>query len=129
LKKKNQLTFPTRTLDPPISIVDQAKEIENAESLVKTVVNSKLEVILNQIRLLQEQAREIIQTAHSDMELHKVKCSFQKTPGEIIHLYEKEDKTQYFSLLSPTDWNNSPPHKYISSYRMKLDRSFEKAEF
>jgi hypothetical protein len=126
IENKNQVPFPTRTSDPPITIIDQAKEIENAETALKTVVNSKLELILKQIRNLQEEARNIIESAHEDVELHKVKCNFQKIPEQIIYLYEKDDDTKYFSLISPLEWNNNPPHKFSGAYKMKIDHSFEK---
>ena len=42
-----------------------------------------------------------------------------------MHLYERDDGEAYFSLLSPEDWNGQNPHKYLGSFRMNVDRSFE----
>lgn len=128
IENKNTLPYSSRTLDPPISIIDQAKEIEKAEEMLKNNVNNKLDVILKQIRLLKEEAKSIIENANLDMKLHQAACNFTKIPGETIHLYEKNDNTLYFSRLSLKDWNNSAPHKYLGSYRMNIDKSFEKID-
>ncbi|MCG8570088.1 MAG: DUF2452 domain-containing protein [Spirochaetes bacterium] len=126
VKNKNTLPYPSRTLDPPISIVEQAKEIEKAEKMLSLQVNGKLELIVKQIRFLQEEARKIIEEAHHDLNLHKVKCNFVKIPGETIHLYEKADHSLYFSRLSFQDWQGEPPHVYKGSYQFREDHSFVK---
>jgi hypothetical protein len=125
IENKNSLTYPSRTLDPPVTIIDQAKEIENAHSTLKMNVNSKLDVIVKQIRLLQEEAGRIINQAHTDMELHEVRCNFQKIVGQAIYLYDDPVKGPYFSKLSPEEWDNNPPHQFKGTYRLNIDRSFE----
>jgi hypothetical protein len=122
---RNMQKHPTRTLDPPITIVEQAKEIEKAEELLKFKVHHKLDLILRQIKVLQEEARNVVQAAHDDMEMHKVRCAFQKVPGEILYLYDDKKHGLYFSRLSPADWNNHSPHAYKGAYRMSPDRSYE----
>jgi len=128
---KSSLPYGTRTLDPPITMVDRAREIESAEASIQSHVNGKLEVILEQIRHLKQQAREIIEQSHSDITLHKVKCNFEKKVGMIIHLYEKSENAslneQYFSMLSPGEWKN-PPHRFLGSYQIQMDQSFKKID-
>lgn len=121
------LEYPVRRLDPPISIVNRAKEIEMADTWIKTGVNQKLDLILKQIQSLQKQAKEIIEKAEEDAKLHRISCNFEKKPGMILHLYEKPSKEKYFSLLSPEEWGN-PPHKYLGSYKLNLDMSFERLD-
>lgn len=125
LKDKHLMPHAGRTLDPPIRLVDRAKEIESASESIETHVNGKLQLIVNQIRSLQEEAKQIVEQAHLDVELHKVKCNFEKAVGQEMHLYEKPDGAKYFSLLSPAEWNNKPPHNFLGSYRLQPDRSFE----
>lgn len=124
-KEKAFLPYPTKTLDPPFSLVDKAKEIEKADLWVQNSVNQKLNLILEQIRILQEKAKEIIAKAEEDSQLHRIQCNFEKKPGMILHLYAKENSTLYFSLLSPEEWG-TPPHQYLGSYKLNLDMSFEK---
>ena len=122
---KHLMAHPTRTMDPPFSLVDRAREIEQAQESVQSHVNGKLDIIVEQIRVLQAQAREILSQAERDLELHRIKCNFEKLVGQPIHLYQKENGEKYFSLLSPADWGNRPPNTHQGSYRLNADRSFE----
>jgi hypothetical protein len=121
------LPYGTRTLDPAIRIIDQAKEIEQAKDFIQTRVQGKLDLILRQIQYLQEEAKKILMDASIDEELHRIKCNFQKKIGDIYHLYEKDDGEKYFSILSPEEWK-TPPHKFCATYRLDYDRSFKQIQ-
>lgn len=127
VKNRNISKIPTRTLDPKISIIDQAKEIEKASEILTLKVNSKLELILSQIKLLQEEARKIIKEAYNDLELHKVKCNFEKKIGETLFLYKKNNEL-FFSRISPKEWNGIINYEYLGAYRLRSDYTFEKIE-
>ncbi len=131
VENKRSLAHAVRTLDPPITLVDRAREIEESEELVQSHVHGKLDVIVKQIRALKEQARDIIDQSRRDMELHRIKCNFEKRVGQNMYLYRKpagddgEEGASYFSMLSPADWGGSPPHEFLGGYRLNGDRSFE----
>jgi hypothetical protein len=112
-------------MDPPFSLVERAQEIERAEESIQSHVHGKLDLIVKQIRALKDEARTIMDSARRDMELHQVKCNFEKLVGQAIHLYRRPDETLYFSLLSPGDWKGSPPNRFQGSFRLRVDRSFE----
>jgi hypothetical protein len=120
--------YPVERGAPAFSLVDTAQEIEKADQAVNTRVSSKLQVIADQIKALQEEAEQILSDAQEDMELHKAKCNFQRQPGKIYHLYEKSDGSLYFSMLSAEDWNGNPPDKFRGSYRLEMDYSWTPAE-
>lgn len=120
--------YPTRTMDPPYSLVERAREIETAGDFVNIQVHGKLDVIARQIRRLKEEARMVIDQAREDMELHRIKCNFEKRIGQEIYLYSKPNDAKYFSMLSPEDWRGNPPHKFIGAYRLNADRSFERLD-
>ncbi len=120
--------YPVSRVAPPIDLVDMAKEIEQADDMVNTKVSSKLKVIADQISGLREEARQILKEGSRDQELHRVKCNFKRVPGHIYHLYQKEDGRCYFSMLSPEDWNNTPPHVYMGSYMLGADQSWTPLE-
>ena len=123
---KHTMAYPTRTMDPPFSLVARAEEIERAEESIQSHVHGKLDLIVKQIRALKEEARTIMHAAHRDLELHQVKCNFEKLVGQDIHLYRrKKDDTLYFSLLSPADWKGNPPNDFRGSFRLRVERSFE----
>lgn len=122
---KHMLPYGHRTLDPPIRLVDRAREIQDAHLQIQTHVGGKLDIIARQIRALQEEARTIVEQAVRDAELHRVQCGFEKRIGSVIHLYRRADESLYFSLLSPEDYGGSPPHSFQGSYKLREDRSFE----
>ncbi len=128
IENKNIMNYPARTSDPPITLTDIAKEIERSEEIIKININGKLDLILKEINRLKEEAKTIIEQAYKDLELHKIKCNFQKIPGEVICLYKRENEELYFSRLSPDDWKKNPPDEFIGSYRLRFDRTFEKLD-
>ena len=116
--------YPVSRLAPAIELVDLAREISNADKMLNARVSAKLKVIADQIKALQHEARTILAEANRDQELNHARCSFQRKPGNTYHLYEKEHGTTYFSMLSPADWKNKPPHEFIGSYRLENDLSW-----
>ena len=60
VEDRRSRAYPVRTSDPPISLVDRAREIEQADQLLETHAHGKLEVIARQMRALKAQAEEII---------------------------------------------------------------------
>ena len=126
MEDRRSRAYPVRTSDPPISLVDRAREIEQADQALETHAHGKLEVIARQMRALKAQAEEIIEQTRRDAQLHRVRCNFEKTIGLVMHLYERDDGEAYFSLLSPEDWKGRNPHEFLGSFRLNADRSFER---
>ncbi len=116
--------YPVSRLAPSISIVDLAKEIERADQLLNTRVSAKLQTIADQIKSLQSDAKSVLEKARHDQEMHQACCSFKKLVGHIYHLYEKNNGTIYFSMLSPQDWKGKSPHVFKGSYRLESDMSW-----
>ena len=120
--------YPMSRLAPAFDLVNVAREIQDADALLGAVVSDKLEMLAAQIRGLQEQAKKVLDDAQRDAVLHRATCHFKKRPGAIYHLYERENGTLYFSMLSPDDWAGAPPHPFRGSYRLEVDLSFTPAE-
>jgi hypothetical protein len=125
---RHLLPYGTSASDAPIRLIDRAKEIETATQQIQAHVNGKLDVILKQIRILQEEAKKIMEDAVVNSELHQVKCNFEKKIGQILHLYQRDSGEKYFSLISPAEWGK-PPHRFLGSFQLKPDQSFEKILF
>ena len=116
--------YPLSRLSAKHDLIDMAREIQAADSLLSAVVGGELEAIARQIRALQEQAQRTLARAKRDAELHRAGCSFKKRPGQIYHLYRRSGSDRYFSLLSPEEWDGWPPHVYEGSYRLEVDMRF-----
>ncbi|XP_071945735.1 uncharacterized protein C1orf50 homolog isoform X2 [Antedon mediterranea] len=105
-------------------IVELAKQVQKADEFTRANAGSKLTVIADQIRYLQEQACKVLQEAKRDADLHHVACNFKKCPGKIYHLYKRPSGQRYFSLLSCENWGASCPHEYLGTYRLEYDMSW-----
>lgn len=116
--------YPISRMSRPYELVDLAREIERADTMMTNVVGGKLGLLADQIRKLQEQAHELMRAAERDAALHRAECRFTKQPGTIYHLYERPDGARYFSMLSPADWSHRPPHPFQGSFRLNADMSF-----
>ncbi|MCL2824704.1 MAG: DUF2452 domain-containing protein, partial [Polyangiaceae bacterium] len=124
------VTPPTMALSRsvPLNLVDTAAEIQQADQLLCQITSGKLEEIAAQIRILQRRARDILEEAKTSNDLHRVECQFRKRPGHTYYLYCRQDGSQYFSMLSPSDWSNSPPDNHLGDYRLEADMSFTRLE-
>jgi len=111
-------------LSGPVSLVEVAKEIEQADQWIASTANAKLSVIAEQMRALREAAHQVLAKAEQDAALHRAQASFKRYPGRVYHLYERDGSTRYWSLLSPEDWRGEPPHVFVGSFRLELDQSF-----
>lgn len=120
----NNLPYAASRLGPSIELVDMAREIAQADAMVNTRASAKLKVIAEQIRHLQQEARTILEETQRDQQLHHAECNFKRIPGNTYHLYEKNNGRQYFSMLSPDDWHNTPPHRFVGSFHLENDMSW-----
>lgn len=120
--------FPTSRLAARIDLVDMAREIEKADQALGLVVGAKLEVIRDQMRALQEEARKLLEEAELSTRLQRAKCNFRKIPGKVYHLYRRVDGELYFSMLSPDEWGGTPPHVFEGSYKVEIDSSLRPLE-
>ena len=116
--------YPMSRLAPPFELVDLAQQIAAAETMVDARASGQLQVIAEQIRALQQQARSVLAKARQDQELHHAECSFKRIPGKVYHLYRRTNGRCYFSMLSPQDWGAQPPHAFVASYRLEADLSW-----
>ena len=70
----------------------------------------------------------MLERAQRDADLHRARCSFQKKPGGVYHLYRKDDGERWFSLLSPEEWIRPQPQTYEGSYRLEADMGFTRVD-
>ena len=117
-------SYPMSRLSARIDPVDQLEIIRDSDRMLGSVAGGKLKLIYEQIEFLKNQAKNIILEAEKDMTLHRASCTFEKRVGHTYHLYERQEGNLYFSLLSPADWRNNPPHRFVGSFRLENDLSW-----
>jgi len=121
--------YPLSRMAPAFDLVDTAREIQRADETLATMTGGKLSLIAEQIRHLQVQAKELLEKARRDLELHRARCHFEKKPGDVYHLYREDDSgVLFFSLLGPREWSLPQRHTFVGSYRLEMDQSFSPVE-
>lgn len=83
------------------NLIALATEIQKADSFIQAIACNKMQIIVEQIKFLQDKAKMILLEADWNIKLHHVACNFVKQPGHVYHLYERETGQLYFSMLSP----------------------------
>jgi hypothetical protein len=116
--------YPVSRMAPSFELVNLAEEISQADTTLAAHASGKLRLIAKQIKALQDEARLVLEQTQRDQLLHRAQCNFKRQPGKIYHLYQKTNGTSYFSMLTPVDWCNKPPHTFLGSYQLQMDMSW-----
>lgn len=80
-----------------------------SEEFVRARAVGRLEIIAEQMRHLQQQARRVLEEAQMDDALHHAACNFKKIPGKVYYLFEKPSGQKYWSMISPAVCLNRSP--------------------
>ena len=65
--------------------------LQRGDGQTRAMVGGKLSMICEQIRGLQQQARKILDDAKKDIDLNHARCNFNRKPGNIYHLYRRDN--------------------------------------
>merc|ERR1711973_346221 len=71
-------------------LVELAGEIQTADKFTRATAGSKLSVIAEQVRFLQEQATKILEQAQRDKEINHMACNFKRIPGKLYFIYKRK---------------------------------------
>ncbi|MFC1589447.1 DUF2452 domain-containing protein [Pseudomonadota bacterium] len=124
----NTAPYPVSRLAPGFDLVDLAREIEQADTMINNTAHAKLRVIADTMLKLKDEARKVLEETRQNQQLHRAQCQFRKIPGKIYHLYQKPDGSLYFSMLSPQEWGGKTAQVFQGSYRLEADQSWKAVE-
>jgi len=117
-------SYQTNRVGDPMDLIALATQVQRGDDFVRANAGSKLTVIADQIRYLQEQARKVLEDAKRDADLHHAACNIVKKPGNMYYLYQRPSGQNYFSIISPQEWGPSCPHPFIAAYKLQHDMSW-----
>ena len=106
-------------------LVELASQIATADQFTRSTAGAKLSVIAEQVRFLQEQARQVLEEARLSALINHTACNFKKIPGKIYYIYkQRTDKDKEFlSMISPQEWGAAAP-EFVAGYRLEFDMSW-----
>jgi hypothetical protein len=115
--KPNLLPYPHHVAAPKIETVDlSAFNTLQAYKVTKSL-QKRTDEITTLIRQLQEDYT-------LNLQLYSATRSFEPVLGEVYHLYEKPDGTQFLSLIAPTEWKQ----KYLYSGTLNSDGTWSRVQ-
>jgi len=121
-----QLVDPDRSgKKTQMDLVELAEQVQKADQFTRATASSKLTVIAEQVRFLQEQARKVLEEARLNALLHKTSCNFKKVPGKTYYVYKqrKNPDEEMISMISPEEWGAGGP-EFVGAYRLEFDMSW-----
>ena len=118
-------------LSDPQDLVDLAKQIETCDAFVRANVSNRLQVIVNQMNYLRQEAQRTMLKARRDDELNHCACNLVRRPGQIYFHYERPSGQKYLSIMHPQDWSIGTksagcPHRFLGAYRLEYDNSWRR---
>ena len=121
--------YPMSRLAPVHDLVDVARQIAEADTMLGAVASAELTQIAEQMRALKERARVVLEAASESLAIHRARCSFAKKPGHTYHLYERADGERWLSMIGPAEWGSESADRiFRGSYRLELDQAFTKLD-
>ena len=116
------------TVSDPQDLVNLARQIETCDAFVRANVSNRLQVIVNQMNYLRQEAQRTLLKARRDDELNHCACNLVRRPGQIYYHYERQSGQRYLSIMHPQDWSSSVkssgcPHRFLGAYRLEYDLS------
>lgn len=73
------------------------------------------------LRFLKKQAIHILNNGVIQNDLIKSECRVVKVQNKVYHQYEKRDGKKFLTILSPNEWGQSCPFKYVGSFKLGYD--------
>ncbi|XP_077567868.1 uncharacterized protein C1orf50 homolog [Stigmatopora nigra] len=117
-------SYATTKVGDPMDLVALATQLQKGDDFIKANTCNKLSIIADQIRYLQGVAKNVLEEAKRDTELHHAACNVVKKTGNIYYLYQQSSGQKYFSIISPKEWGQNCPHLFVGAFKLQHDMSW-----
>ena len=115
--KPNLLPYPHHVAAPKIEALDLSAFNKVQAYKVSKSLQKRADEIASLMKSLQEDYT-------LNLQLYSAARSFEPVLGEVYHLYEKPDGTQFLSLIAPTEWKQ----KYLYSGTLNSDGTWSRVQ-
>lgn len=108
-------------------LVEKEKDI--SLNIAKQHAKEEYDRIMEMVRILEEQAKQLVSRLDATELVHKTHCMFVPRHGKEYHIYFDEfNQRNSMGMIGPKDWNTGmvPEHlKFVASVRKKGDSTWE----
>ncbi len=120
------ISFPHSVGSALVKPEDKGKIKGRAMAAMKEQTDRQLQQLYEQMKTLARQANDIKNRIEVSERIYMAQINFDPIIGQTYHLYEREDKNDLLSMISPEEWGQESPFKaYISSVRLLADHTWE----
>ena len=102
----------------PTSVGAQSFDPIKVDKSDSIKANKYFESRLNELK---DEYKQLVDEYNWTSLVYKANYSFQPLQGELYHLYEKEDRNLFLSLIEPSQWNQV----YIGSFKLLNNGKWE----
>ena len=88
----------------------------------KSSISNANDYFQSRLNELKDEYQKLVEEYKWTKLVYESSYNFQPIIGEIYHMYEKNDKTLWLSLIGPNEWDQP----YIGSFKLLTDGKWEK---
>jgi len=107
-------------------VVEKEKDV--SLNIAKQHAKEEYDRIMEMVRVLEEQAKQLVSRLDATEVVHKTIFSFTPVHGKIYHIYfNKHNQRNEMGMIGPKEWCAGPGEhlKFIASVRKKGDSTWE----
>lgn len=109
-----------------IKPTDQGKIKGMAVAAMHDQTSRQFKQLYDQMQVLVNQAKELKQRIEASERIYKAKISFQPVINHTYFLYQREDETDFLSMVAPDQWGRVKPFsKFIAELKLLSDHTWE----
>lgn len=104
---------------------DKGKITGRAVSAMHSQTDMQMSQIYQQMSLLAEQAKKIQKRVEVSERIYQSSMSFEPLINHTYFLYEKEDGSDFLSMVAPEEWGRKKPFHFIAEIKLLADHTWE----
>lgn len=105
---------------------DMGKVKSKAISAMRQQTDRQIKQLYEQMQTLVKQANDVKERVAISERIYQTEMKFEPLVGHSYYLYEREDGTDFLSIVAPDQWGRSAKHKkVISKVTLLADHTWE----
>ncbi|MBB6328143.1 hypothetical protein FHS59_003786 [Algoriphagus iocasae] len=105
---------------------DQGKITGRALAAMQSQTDIQMSQIYQQMQLLAEQAKAIQSRVQYSERIYQAQVSFEPLINHHYFLYQKEDGTDFLSMISPNEWGRKKGFaKFLAEVKLLADHTWD----
>ncbi|WP_114751088.1 DUF2452 domain-containing protein [Pleomorphovibrio marinus] len=105
---------------------DKGKIVGRAVAAMQAQTDMQMSQIYRQMQVLAEQAKSIQSRVEVSERIYQASISFEPLINHIYFLYQREDGTDFLSMVGPEEWGRKKPFgQFVAEVKLLADHTWE----